>query len=189
MPSSERDFSSESEDADELVADLLQKFSSIEDPAIGTVLRNSQSPPRKSVTRTVTSTSFSPSVSAPSETPAAQAASKTKRPQTIAVEVPPLPENAEDYEFLPGHSTAWRIWGQKRVAGNVLYEVELATLERQWVSMERSLEILALSNSPCHLVERVFREDIREWIRGYQALQTERPTESEKSQEFYYRWL
>jgi hypothetical protein len=189
MPSSERDFSSGSEDADELVADLLQQFTSVEDPALRSVLRNSQWPPRKSLTRPVTSTSFSPSLSVPSETPAAQAASKTKKPQTIAVEVPPLPENAEDYEFLPGHSTAWRIWGQKRVAGNVLYEVELATLEKQWVSLERSLGILALSNSPCHLVERVFCEDIREWFRGYQALQTERPTESEKSQEFYYRWL
>ena len=140
MPSSERDFSSGSEDVDELVADLLQQFSSGQDPAIRSVLRNAQSPPRKSVTRPVTSTSFSPAVSAASDQPAVRSTSMSTRPQIIAVEVPPLPENAEDYEFLPGHSTAWRIWGQKRVAGNVLYEVELATLEKQWVSLERSLE-------------------------------------------------
>lgn len=167
MPSSERDFSSESEDADELVADLLQQFSSVEDPAIGSVLRNAQSPHRKSVTRPVTSTSFSPLVSAASDQPAVRSTSTSKRPQIIAVEVPPLPENAEDYEFLPGHSTAWRIWGQKRVAGNVLYEVELATLEKQWVGLERSLEFLELADSLFILVEGDFCEEIRKRLQSY----------------------
>jgi hypothetical protein len=154
MPSSEKDFSSGSEDADELVADLLQQFSSVEGPAIRSVLRNARPPPRKSVTRPVTWASFSPSISAASETPAIRATSTSKRPQTITVEVPPLPPNAEDYEFLPGHSTAWRIWGQKRVDGHVLYEVELATSEKEWVSSKRSIELLDLSNSLFSLVKR-----------------------------------
>jgi hypothetical protein len=141
MPSSEKDFSSGSEDADELVADLLQQFSSVEDPAIGSVIRNAQPPHRKSVTRPVTSASFSPSMSTASETPAVPATATSKRPQTITVEVPPIPSNAEDYEFFPGHSTAWRIWGQKRVGGNVLYEVELATSEKEWVGSKQMLEL------------------------------------------------
>lgn len=128
MLASSRDFSSESEDADELVADLLQRFSSVGDSAIGSV--------RKFVTRSATSASVIPSISANSETPGVQAASKTKKPRTFAVEVPPLPSNAEGYKFLPGHFTAWRIWGHKRVGGNVLYEVELATSEKEWVSLE-----------------------------------------------------
>ncbi|RAO68678.1 uncharacterized protein BHQ10_004690 [Talaromyces amestolkiae] len=142
MSSLERDFSSGSEDADELVADLLQQFSSVEDPAIGSVIRHAKLPPRKSVTRTVTSASFPPSVSPGSEIPYVRASSTSKRPQISAVEVPPLPENAEDYEFLPGHSTAWRIWRQKRVRGKVLYEVELATTEKEWLkeSFVKALE-------------------------------------------------
>lgn len=144
MPSLERDFSSESEDADELVADLLQQFSSVQDPAIGSIIREAQSLPRRSVTRPVTSASFSPSVSQGSENLAVRASSLSKRPQIIAIEAPPLPENAEDYEFLPGHSTAWRIWRQKRVGGKVLYEVELATTEKEWVSLKRSIELFGI---------------------------------------------
>ncbi|EED17711.1 chromatin remodeling complex subunit (Chd3), putative [Talaromyces stipitatus ATCC 10500] len=134
MPSSDKDFSSGSEDADELVVDLLQQFSSVEHATIGSVIRNAQSPPRKSVTRPVTSTSLSPSISAVPAIPVVQSTSTPKKFQTITVEVPPLPSNAGDYKFLPGHSTAWRVWGQKRAGGNLLYEVELASSEKEWLN-------------------------------------------------------
>lgn len=134
MPSSGKDFSSASEDADELVADLLQQFSAVNNGASRSSIRNAQPSRRETLTRSVKFTSPSPSVSATRITPVAHSSSAPKRPQEIVVEVPPLPSDAEDYEFLPGHSTVWRIWDKKRSGRSLVYWVELASLDKEWVS-------------------------------------------------------
>ncbi|OKL64036.1 hypothetical protein UA08_00599 [Talaromyces atroroseus] len=131
MPSSEKDFSA-SEDADELVADLLQQFSAVEDRGIGSVIRTARpSVSKSSAPRAITVTS-SRSGSAAEVTPV-KADSVPKRPRTFVIEVPPLPKDADKYEFLPGHSTVRTIWEQKRVGENLLYMVELQSSDKEWI--------------------------------------------------------
>jgi chromodomain-helicase-DNA-binding protein 4 len=129
MPRSDNGFSSASEDADELVADLLQQFSAVEDRGVGSVIRIAKPPTSRSSTRALSVTSSTSPVSA-----AALAGSAPKRPRSFVIEVPPLPKNADEYEFLPGHSTVRTVWEQKRVDGNVRYMVELQSSDKEWVS-------------------------------------------------------
>lgn len=136
MSPADRDFSSGSEDADELVADLLQQFSSVDDGKAETAIPTSQlTLNKKASTRAITAPSLSPSSHSAEAVTPSRATSAPKRPQTFVIEVPPLPENADQYEFLPGHDMVRTIWDQKRVGRTTRYLVELQSLDKEWVSL------------------------------------------------------
>lgn len=106
-------FSPASEDADEMVADLMQQFS--------TVSRDAKEQPEKPATQNGT-------LSRPSS------ASPARGSTTVAVEVPPPPSDVE-YERLPGYLTARNVWQQRNSNGESLYLVELQSREKEWVSL------------------------------------------------------
>ncbi|KAH8701920.1 PHD/FYVE-zinc-finger like domain-containing protein [Talaromyces proteolyticus] len=127
---SDRCFSPTSDDADELVADLLQQFSSVSgggiEPAIQSVLSSHN---RILRTRHVTATS-------PAKPTAITSASPFPGRRTAAVVVPPPPSDV-DFDFLPGHSTAKNVLKQRQVNGRTLYMVELLSLEKEWVPLSK----------------------------------------------------
>lgn len=113
-------FSPASEDADEFVADLLQQFSSTS--------RGAKEPAAQSAPSTSVQTSFR-AVNAR----ASSSASPSRKPRTVAVEVPP-PHSDVEYERLPGHSTARNVLQKKEDDDESLYLVELESREKEWVS-------------------------------------------------------
>lgn len=125
MPS-DREFSSASDDADALVADLLQLFSYVDSGWKERGVSNLLSPAR------------GPTVSKPAVTPPpllpVTATSDTRELKAFAVQVPPPPSSDEEYEFLPGHSTVRQILNNKHTSRGLLYMVELESSDKEWVS-------------------------------------------------------
>lgn len=78
--------------------------------------------------------------STPPQLPALEMASTRRELRAVAVEVPPLPDDESEYEFLPGHSTVRNILDKKHTADGVLYYVHLESDDKEWVSQLWSIE-------------------------------------------------
>jgi hypothetical protein len=109
-------FSSGSDDADALVADLLQQSASTDQ----------KEKEQASMT-----------ASAAETTSAVPPAKPVSEPRAYAVEVPII-SNPDEYEFLPGHSTVRDILERKQTAQGLLYKVELESSDKEWVRSKQA---------------------------------------------------
>jgi chromodomain-helicase-DNA-binding protein 4 len=129
MPS-DREFSPASDDADALVADLLQQFSSADSGGIGPLTADTL-PPAHGLTVS------RPAVTNPPLPPVA-ATSSAPELKAFAVEVSPPPSSDSEYGFLPGHSTVRQILSRKHTSSGLLYMVDLESSDKEWVSLSWS---------------------------------------------------
>lgn len=115
---SDREFSSASDDADALVADLLQQFSSTD---------------HKAPQQPLATSSHSRSEPAAEPTTAIPSPKVASEEKAYAVEVPAI-SDADEYEFLPGHFVVREILEKKQTAEGPRYKVELESSDKEWVS-------------------------------------------------------
>lgn len=125
--------SHESLNADAFVADQLRQYLA-ENSATQETPTESQEESHCASDRCAETQSFTPL-----QLHSAESSPARHELRAVAVEVPPLPDDEDEYELLPGHSIVQKILDKKHTAAGVLYQVHLESGEKEWVSKSWSM--------------------------------------------------